>query len=247
MISDNDPPPASDAAIEARDIDTIGGDSTKEARDIDYKGRQGLHEGMERLARCIRTHWEELVSPPNSGKHHEDGGISVATRKSWVEGCNRYIRERGFENYFGGAITNDIQLEIYLREVDEEDSLPLLLNDGRRAYAMVLSGSVSKKSRGERGSELLEIVTVSIVLPSTRLPSGDKDKWAISENLGSSDGASAFADSNWSVHLHFPASVDHTALFVQLSEKVSHTLGQQDIPYSVEMDQLLSLLTDLVV
>jgi hypothetical protein len=241
--------PLSDAASETRDVDTID-ESTKEEPHADDRDRDRVHGGLEKVANVVRNNWEQNVSSPDGGKHDENRGIPIATRKAWLKGFHENLKKGRFEACFGGAFTNGLQPEIYLIEPDEKDSHPLFLGDGRQAYQMILTAVVRKSSRSGRDAETLERFTVNIVLPSTWLLSGDGDEWTISDDLCSSDGESAVEGSNWSVRLYLPASEDPTALVLALSENVQstrHTLEQQDMPYSNEMGQLLSLLTDLVV
>jgi hypothetical protein len=241
MSPANDPPPAS----EALDVDTIGGDSTKEAANVDDQDRERVRAGIVKLANFVRCIWEQNVSSPDGGKHDENRGIPIATRKAWLKGFHDNLKKGGFDACFGGAFTNDVQPEIYLSEVDEEDSHPLFLDDGRQAYQMILTAVVRKSSRSGRAAETLERFTVDIVLPSTRLLSGDRDEWNILEDLSSLDKESVFEKSDWSVRLLHPSSVDLQALINALSHNVQstrHTLEQQDRSYE-EMDQLLSRLT----
>lgn len=239
-------PSPSEVASETRDSDTntVGGDIAKQAPDVDEEDRERVRSGIEKLANVVRNTWEQNVSSPHKGKHDENRGIPIATRKLWLKGFHDNLKKGSFDACFGGAFTNDIQPEIYLSEVDEEDSHPLFLDDGRQAYQMMLTAVIRKSSRSGRGAEMLERFTVNIVLPSTWLLSGDMDEWNILEDLSSLDKESVFEGSHWSVRLLHPSSVDLQALINALSDNVQstrHTLEQQDRSYS-EMDRLLSQL-----
>jgi hypothetical protein len=156
-----------------------------------------------------------------------------------MKDCNQYLRNGAVLNYLGGAFI------VCLGEVDEEDLRPLYLSDSRRAYPMFLTAFIQKPARSEGGTEPFAMVTVNIVLPSTWLLPEARDEWNILEGLSSLGKESVFEESNGSVHLLHPSSVDLQALVYGLNDQVTSivdTLKQQEITYS-EMAQILSELT----
>jgi hypothetical protein len=186
-----------------------------------------VHRGLEKLVDILRVSWEMNVKLPWKS---EGNSVAREKRKAWVKNCDKYLRQGAIEKYLRGAFTNDLQPEIYLRELDEEDSHPLFLNDGRQAYQMVLTAKVWKRS--QRFTEWLETVTVDIVLPSTSLPSAEEERWTFSVNLHSLVEETDLAKSNQSLRLLHPSSVDPRALIDALSGQVTSimdTLEQQDI------------------
>lgn len=231
----NNQPPPSDVASGTSDTNTVGSDTTKEAPNVDDQDRERVRAGLVKLADNLRISWEMRVQLPWKS---EGNSVTREKRKAWVGKCDEYLRKGAIEKYLGAALTNDLQPEIYLRELDEEDSHPLFLNDGRQAYQMVLTAKVWKRS--QRFKEWLETVTVDIVLPSTLLPSGEEEQWTFSVNLYSLVQETDLANSNLSLRLLHPSSVDPRALIDALSGQVKSvvdTLEQQDI------SQTLSRLT----
>ncbi|KAH8083084.1 hypothetical protein HD553DRAFT_335847 [Filobasidium floriforme] len=222
MSPSHDQPPVSDGT--SCEIKTIDG-STNEEPNADDRDRERVHRGLEKLADHLRIRWEMTVSAP---KISQGNYVTQEKRKEWKKDCNGYLGNGAVLKHLGGAF------KVCLGEVDEEDLRPLYLSDGRRAYPMFLTAFIQKRARSEGGTEPFAMVTVNIVLPSTWLLPEARDEWNILEGLSSLGKESVCEESNGSVCLLHPSSVDLQALVYGLNDQVTSivdTLKQQEISY----------------